>query len=296
MSTTTPVTPLLTRLPASNCDIYKNPSTSAFTLSAFITVGILISYLPQYRIIYRSRSSYGISPYFLLLNNVSGFAALTNLILLSLLSVPCCSVISGFECLNSQISLIQVAVQCFATFGITLCCLIFTDPERSHKENEVYQEIVAVFKNILAFIALTLVVIIACFFIDSESAIKTVAKLMGLFSTVTTLLQYFPQLQTTYHMKKTGALSIQMMCIQFPGGLLWAFTLILKPGSDWSSWLPYLSAALIQGILLLMSIYYDYIHGGGIDSDDEDDFDGESRSASGPLLRREGGVDVAIYT
>lgn len=289
---TTPIMRFL-ELPPSNCSIYLNPSTSTFLVSLFITIGILISYIPQYRIIYQTRSSYGISPYFLLLNNISGFAAMANLILLSFISLPCCGIrggLTGFECLNSQISLVQVGVQCFATFGITLCCLMFTDFERDDKEKSVYLGIVQSFKVILSFVVILILVLIVCYIIGSKQVVLAMAKFLGMFSTLTTILQYLPQLQTTYRLKKSGALSIKMMCIQFPGGLVWASTLILKPGADWSSWLPYLSAALIQGVLLVMSVYYDYFY------DDEEGVSGTSTTDGQPLLRRDGDVNATIYT
>ncbi|GME84945.1 unnamed protein product [Ambrosiozyma monospora] len=70
------------------------------------------------------------------------------------------------------------------------------------------------------------------------------------------MFQYFPQIYTTYRLKHPGSLSINMMLLQTPGGFVWSLSLFLQPGSKWSSWLPYISAAFLQLILLSMCLFY----------------------------------------
>ena len=81
---------------------------------------------------------------------------------------------------------------------------------------------------------------------------------MGLMAAALAAVQYIPQIYTTYHLKHVGSLSIPMMCIQTPGGFLFAGSLFARLGwGGWSSWGIFLLTAIMQGILLGMAIYYE---------------------------------------
>lgn len=83
------------------------------------------------------------------------------------------------------------------------------------------------------------------------------ANVLGIASAALAIAQYLPQLWTTYHLKHTGTLSIPMMCIQSPGGLIWSASLAARPGTKWTSWAGYLAAALLQLTLLIMAVYFE---------------------------------------
>ncbi|CCH44844.1 putative membrane protein [Wickerhamomyces ciferrii] len=241
-----------------NCSIYENPLKSTFIVSVIISIGIVLSYVPQHIKIVQTKSSTGLSPVFLLLSSLSGIAATSNLILLSFISIPCCLEITKFECINSQISLIQVGLQTFSTLLVVFLCVIFT---RNPLDYEEYLEVIKVWKQILWFTGFIIISLIISFIygIKSSNFILKYAQILGIFSTIVAIIQYLPQLKTTIHLKKAGSLSIPMMCIQTPGGFIWTATLILKPGSNWSSWFPYLTGAVLQGTLLVLCTYYEYI-------------------------------------
>lgn len=238
------------------CSIYENPLKSTFITSVIISIGIVISYVPQHVKIVQTRSSIGLSPVFLLLSSLSGIAATSNLILLSYISLPCCTTLTPFECVNSQISLIQVGLQTISTLLIVVLCVIFTNTPDDYFA---YGKVLRVWRHILAFIGFIVISLIVSKFTFSNDSILLYAKLLGIFSTIVAVIQYLPQLKTTLTLKRSGSLSIPMMCVQTPGGFIWTATLILKPGSNWSSWLPYLTAAILQGILLILCTYYEYI-------------------------------------
>lgn len=46
------------------------------------------------------------------------------------------------------------------------------------------------------------------------------------------MVQYTPQLLHTFRVKHAGALSIPMMMIQTPGGILLVVSVALPPGAD----------------------------------------------------------------
>jgi hypothetical protein len=91
--------------------------TRLTALSSFILLGILISYLPQHIRIIRLRSSYGLSPYFVLLGTTSGTCAFANILVLprSRADVACCREVDEFACVAGVLGIAQVGVQwsCF---------------------------------------------------------------------------------------------------------------------------------------------------------------------------------------
>jgi hypothetical protein len=57
-------------------------------------------------------------------------------------------------------------------------------------------------------------------------------------------------------MKKVASLSIPMMCLQSPGSFLFAYSLAVRPGTNWSSWITYLCTGILQAVLLGMCIVW----------------------------------------
>lgn len=61
------------------------------------------------------------------------------------------------------------------------------------------------------------------------------ATFLGVTSGLLAAVQYAPQIIRTYHLKLVGALSIPMMVIQSPGGIVMAVSIAMRPGTDWTS-------------------------------------------------------------
>lgn len=84
------------------------------------------------------------------------------------------------------------------------------------------------------------------------------ANSLGVMAAMLAAVQYIPQIWTTYHLKHVGSLSIPMMCIQTPGGFVFAASLFARLGlAGWSSWGIFVLTATMQGILLYMAIHYE---------------------------------------
>jgi len=54
------------------------------------------------------------------------------------------------------------------------------------------------------------------------------AGVLGLTSAALAVIQYAPQIYTTWELKLVGALSIPMMCIQTPGAILMVTNLAIR--------------------------------------------------------------------
>lgn len=105
---------------------------------------------------------------------------------------------------------------------------------------------------------LVVIIITGTLIISRPHALATWANVLGVMAAVLAAIQYFPQIYTTYMLKHVGSLSIPMMCIQTPGGFLFAGSLASRLGvSGWSTWGVYLVSGTLQGVLLAMAVYYE---------------------------------------
>ncbi|CDK28687.1 unnamed protein product [Kuraishia capsulata CBS 1993] len=236
-----------------DCSIYENPTVIGFASSVLFAFAIFLSYLPQHLLIISRRTSEGLSPIFLLLGSASGISSLSNLILVTYPGRVCCSVISRFGCLSSQLGLLQVGVQSISyCLILVLCVALAQDNSAKRKQLLLVYRVFWVY-TLISFGA---VVYLLYFQNESFSSLLWFANFCGILSSILGGVQYFPQIATTYKLQHAGTLSISMMFMQTPGGFLWSFLLYSQPGSRWSSWLPYLTAAILQLVLLIMCLYY----------------------------------------
>lgn len=265
---------------SSSCSAYTHSLVLSFFLLLLLVAGIFVLYVPQYLRVYGRRLLEGILPMFLFLGTASGTCASVNLVLLTQEARHCCSVLSPFDCVNLQMGMIQVVVQAVSAGLILVCCVAFTHPSRAEAiaaaellEQELADPSVdpdspAVETPMERYSKLTTTAQVCSFHVGlsvaaivyglrTPATIPTISALHGIASTVFGTLQYLPQLRITWILKHPGTLSIPMMCLQTPGGFLWAGTMMARPGSHWSLWLPYLTAACLQGTLLAMCIVFE---------------------------------------
>lgn len=249
------------------CSVFEGASKVNFTFLVLITIGIIVSYLPQYRRIYIKKTSEGLSTNFLFLGSCSSIFTLTNIILVSSKARHCCYIgaLNFFNCLNSQLNLIQIGIQCTCAILILVVVLIQTRYSIKQDKDE-YARIVTVGKFVALHGIISIIEIFTGLY-TNRTVLLTIAQINGLLSALLTMMKYVPQITTTYRLKHPGTLSIGMMCIQTPGGFIFTMTLFFTKGSHWSSWVSYLVAALLQGTLLLLCIYYEYIKNEGITSE-----------------------------
>ena len=103
-----------------------------------------------------------------------------------------------------------------------------------------------------------MIIITGVFFIALPTHLTFWANFLGIMAAVLAGIQYVPQIWTTYKLKHVGSLSIPMMCIQTPGGFLFAASLFGRLGwAGWSTWGIYILTAAMQGVVLFLGVYYE---------------------------------------
>ncbi|KAK4150520.1 hypothetical protein C8A00DRAFT_36886 [Chaetomidium leptoderma] len=249
------------------CEELRDLSVVNLIVSIVIVIGMLISYLPQHVRIIKRRTSEGISPYFVLLGTTSATSAFANILLLpkSRQDVACCNELEIVHCIAGLLGIAQLGVQwiCF-TFIFVLFLVFFRYNSVDDAENEDLDEDHPRWQTALLVASLTLlhglavIVVTGVLSTVAKEHLGTWANVLGVMAALLAAVQYIPQIWTTYHLKHVGSLSIPMMCIQTPGGFVFAASLFARLGwAGWSSWGIFVLTATMQGALLYLAIYYE---------------------------------------
>lgn len=221
-----------------------------------LALGIFGSYVPQHVKIIKRRSSEGLSPEYLFCGVVSAFAAFLNIVIVSSDARSCClhGGLTFWQCSNSLISLAQISLQSVGCFLIMILCVYVTrDSVIEYKKD--FKDLVK-FYHYWGLFCFVSVVVMFYIWIFQHQLLMPFADLMGIISTTMALIQFFPQLYKTYQVKHPGTLSIPTMILQTPGGFFWTYSMYSQPNSKWSTYLPYLTSAILQGTLLVMCLYF----------------------------------------
>jgi len=88
-------------------------------------------------------------------------------------------------------------------------------------------------------------------------SLQQLAIFLGVSGTILAILQYGPQIYKTYHAGLVGALSLGTMAIQVPGSVLFVISIAIRPGTNWTSWIPYAVTGAMQGALLVCLLSHD---------------------------------------
>ncbi|ORX96912.1 hypothetical protein BCR34DRAFT_578338 [Clohesyomyces aquaticus] len=253
------------------CKELSNPDLFNFSLSVFIVLGILVSYLPQHYKIISRRTSRGISPMFVLLGTVSGTASIANILTLpeSTRDMGCCKEITRFACASALLGIAQIGVQWTCFFFIMLLFLIFfprsplsssSSPDAEAEDDLTHMP---TWKEAVLVLALSLSFFIFAFLgsvifvYAAPTHLRGWANFLGLLGTLLAGIQYIPQIITTWRFQEVGSLSVPMMCIQTPGSFVFAASLAIRLGpGGWSAWGLFILTGCLQGVLLGMSLWF----------------------------------------
>ncbi|TDZ22917.1 Uncharacterized protein Cob_v004301 [Colletotrichum orbiculare MAFF 240422] len=249
------------------CQELRAPGFLNLIISIIILVGLLVSYLPQHHRIFSRRTSEGISPWFVLLGTTSATAGFANILTVppSRRDIQCCSEVGTFECVAGLLGIAQLGVQWISFALILVLFLVFfryseaNVPEEEIVDDPPSKSTAIMVGAVCLLHGLLVVILTGVFAIALPRQLDIWANFLGVMAGALAAVQYVPQIWTTYHIKHVGSLSIPMMCIQTPGGFLFAGSLFARLGWEgWSTWGVFVLTALMQGILLFMAIFYEF--------------------------------------
>ncbi|TFY54462.1 hypothetical protein EVJ58_g8851 [Rhodofomes roseus] len=251
----------------------------ANVLTALLCVGLAISYLPQHLRIIRAGSSEGFSPWFLLLGSTSSASGMLNIIVMQWGIVRAHQTFGS--CIESIAGVIQLMLQWFFFTIILVLYMIYYPPHLKYSEvdvdlhdNRPPQHVktsvktdawrLSITLSWVVFLHIAFITFVTFLLLSVETPdlpsrspqVSLWATFLGVASALLAALQYAPQLIHTYRLKLVGALSIPMMLIQSPGAIFMVLSIALRPGTNWTTWLPYAVAGAMQGSLLVMCIIW----------------------------------------
>lgn len=90
----------------------------------------------------------------------------------------------------------------------------------------------------------------------SPYTLQVYGKSVGIVSAIVVVLQWSPQIFTTWTMGEAGSLSIVMLSLLLPGCLTTVFFQAVLDRSDFTTWVPYLITSFQISILIIMCIVF----------------------------------------
>lgn len=131
-----------------------------------------------------------------------------------------------------------------------------TSPSKAHG-GPTYRTAITVFGICMLHFAICFVVSLTVIYLYPKS-LRPWADFIGVLGALLAVIQFLPQIWTTWRLQEVGSLSIYSMCIQTPGSFVWVGSLAARLGGEgWSTWGIYLVTGILQGTLLIMSITFE---------------------------------------
>lgn len=224
-------------------------------VSCLVLLGVVVSHSPHIIKLLSQRSA-GYSPLYLFFGNVSAQANTINIVMLQWKVIQCCGQRPARLCAESLLGIIQIGVQWGLTTAIQVLFII-RFPQELRKE--------PIWKQLLRTGAWTVFLlvanVVACgvildqFGADSNT-VTYYAGAIGIVSMSLGSLRYVPQILHTWKAKSGGVISIPGLCLQIPGNVVWVYTLAVRPGTNWTTWIRFLLEAILMCVVLSLCIFF----------------------------------------
>jgi len=239
------------------------PSVLNIGTGIFLILGTTISYIPQYVSIIRRKSSEGLDFIMLSFALMSTFLTAINSGILKWPQVICCLSTPLGQCLKNNLATDQLLVSLICYLILYILFLVYCKTDADDLETEKHRKKIK-FRALICFIGIIclsaiLATVGGVLFYHVGLTTSTLAKyaqVLGGFSAVLMIIQWTPQIYTTWKMNSAGSLSVIMLLLQMPGALLVVFFQGILNASDWTTWLPYIFGAVEMTILIVLCIYY----------------------------------------
>eukprot|EP01087_Luapelamoeba_hula_P024382 TRINITY_DN9264_c0_g1_i1.p1 TRINITY_DN9264_c0_g1~~TRINITY_DN9264_c0_g1_i1.p1 ORF type:complete len:319 (-),score=33.46 TRINITY_DN9264_c0_g1_i1:173-1129(-) len=232
-------------------------SVFSVVLGSLLSVGIIVSYVPQMWIIAKKQSSEGVSYWTMWFSYIAAYLTLINVILLKWDDITCTQYLGIVDIYAILIPIIQLIVGPLSLYILYILVVIYM-PRKPNATNTLQQRrrhywisVALFFIGLIVSIALALGAVAFVGKLDShDDALLGYAKGLGLASAIITFIVWLPQIWTTWKLKDPGSLSVVMLCIQMPGALLVVFFQGFVNHGDWTTWVPYVATAFQEAVLI----------------------------------------------
>lgn len=231
--------------------------TIRILFSVCTILGAIGSTIPQHIKLWKTKTSAGVSFWWLFIGSIGLFSSCLNAVILKAPQEVACSKLGLLKCMPSLLSLLQVAGIFVFTIPIYVWCLYFIDPAMPQREKKI-AKILFIIIILYCILATTVASFILGLNGACSYAAKGFAEALGIFAAFLTLVHWAPQIYATYKRKSVGSFSILMLLMQCPGALILVFSLVVVSKEQVTTWLPFFCSAVQQGVLLALCLYYHF--------------------------------------
>ena len=245
----------------SNC--YHKVEPIWIVVGVGITLGTVISVIPQLWNFVKNRSSYGLNSFTVATTSIGQYVNVLNYVCLhgadfiGMISHPC----TVF--LPRLLSFINIFMLWYMYIGNTFLNFIFFDKQprqrRTKKDIKLDYKVNLSFSlglNVTNFVLTALYIIFGLFYGFESESLRRYGHILGTTGGVIAFAQYAPQMYTTCKLQDPGSLSLVLLAIQAPGGTINTLFLAIGNKDNWTTWLPLFVGATQQFILLFICIFF----------------------------------------
>ena len=234
------------------CDL---PSTASITVGTILTVGIILSYIPQIYIVLKNKSIAGISYETILLSNISSLCNLLGVIFIMYDKFWCCSIVSNKHCMQIIMPVIQMCAPMIAQVSLLFMFVVWKKKDFiTYQANRYYNN------TIKGYVIISLLFTIIGLILSKYNKNVVYGNVLDTISSILTCFLFIPQIKHTYILKTSGNFSLIMLSLQMPGAFaIFVYQSILSKTSI-TTGLSYLISGIEQLILFVLCIYYDYFY------------------------------------
>jgi cystinosin len=244
---------------------YFEPTAMNISVALVLMLGTIISYVPQYVAIIKAKSSEGLSFLMMAIGLTGGFLIAVNSGVLKWSYAICCLDLNTLGCLKNNLATEQL----LASLGCVLVLYILyikyhpMEPTAkiSYEKRKKQKKISIIVLIVVAVLSVIISVICGILYYNIElrnGTVKTIGQVLGVAAAISMVIQWTPQIYTTFVNKSQGNLSILMLLLQMPGALLVMFFQAILNKSDISTWLPYAFLFVEQFILVTLCVYFNF--------------------------------------
>lgn len=245
-----------------------------------ISLGSLVSYLPQFYNIVKYGNVDGISEPSLILMNLGMMCLCMNSLIFSWSYFFCMEDIShdiysnfsssslyyrnlqeesvrnldAGECLGNLLPFISIAL---AWSMVLVYYILFIIYKFKKREKRILSGLHYMFTYVI-FLILVIGLALGEKLYHNEQFFITYANVLGIASAVLNGLVYLPQIYLLFRLKNSGNVSLLMYIIQTPGNIVIILLHAFLYHSSISTWITYLVVFIEQFIILLLMLYYKY--------------------------------------
>jgi len=189
----------------------------------------------------------------------SGFLTAINSGILKWQAVVCCLDLSSSQCLKNNLATEQLISALICSLILYVLFVVYYRVQPYYHET-LESRVKGKWVSIIVFIAIVIVSIILAIicgvlYYDVHlrgTVLAKIAQALGIVSSILMIVQWAPQIYTTYKMRSPGNLSVLMLLLQMPGALLVMFFQAILNSADVTTWAPYAFLFVEQLILVVM--------------------------------------------